>query len=88
MNEQDNSARLFSEFPPVSTQVWEEAIRKDLKGADYNKKMVWHTEQGFSVNPYYREEDIKEMASPSSLPGEFPFVRGNRIDNNWYVRQN
>ena len=26
--------KLFSEFPPVSTEKWEEVINKDLKGAD------------------------------------------------------
>ena len=35
--------KLFSEFPPVSTEKWEEVINKDLKGADYEKKLVWKT---------------------------------------------
>ena len=30
---------LLEEFAPVSTQAWEDAIRKDLKGADYAKKL-------------------------------------------------
>jgi len=30
--------KLFSEFLPVSTQEWEEKIKTDLKGADYDKK--------------------------------------------------
>ena len=34
---------LLQEFPPVSTQSWEEVIRKDLKGADYAKKLIWQT---------------------------------------------
>ena len=40
---------LLQEFPPVSTQSWEEAIRKDLKGADYAKKLIWQTEDGLAV---------------------------------------
>ena len=32
--------KLFAEFPPVSTEQWEEVITKDLKGADYEKKLV------------------------------------------------
>ena len=32
--------RLFSEFPPVSAENWKEKIVEDLKGADYDKKMV------------------------------------------------
>ena len=33
--------KLFVEFPPVTTERWEEAIKADLKGADYEKKLVW-----------------------------------------------
>ena len=33
--------KLFAEFPPVTTERWEEAIKADLKGADYEKKLVW-----------------------------------------------
>jgi len=32
--------RLFSDFPPVTTREWEDVIQKDLKGADYEKKLV------------------------------------------------
>ena len=32
---------LGRDFPPVSTEVWEAAIAKDLKGGDYEKKLVW-----------------------------------------------
>ena len=48
------SEKLFTEFPPVTTEQWEEVINKDLKGADYDKKLVWKTQEGFSVRPYYR----------------------------------
>ena len=53
--------RLFDDFPPVSTRQWEEQILKDLKGADYEKKLVWRTAEGFSVRPYFRDEDLKEI---------------------------
>lgn len=79
--------KLFAEFPPVSTPQWEEVITKDLKGADYEKKLVWKTQEGFAVRPYYRAEDLKDLKHLNSAPGEFPFVRGTRTDNNWLVRQ-
>ncbi len=79
--------KLFAEFPPVSTQQWEEVITKDLKGADYEKKLVWRTQDGFSVRPYYREEDLKNVKHMGSEPGTFPFVRGTKDDNNWQIRQ-
>ena len=69
---------LGGEFPPVSTEAWEAAIQKDLKGADYDKKLVWHTDEGIAVRPYYRKENLAGLeAQTQSLPGQFPFVRGN-----------
>jgi methylmalonyl-CoA mutase len=79
--------KLFTEFPEVSTQTWEEVIIKDLKGADYEKKLVWRTVEGFNVRPYYRSEDLKNLKHVSYAPGQFPFVRGTKKDNNWKIRQ-
>ncbi|MEN6569403.1 MAG: methylmalonyl-CoA mutase family protein [Rikenellaceae bacterium] len=79
--------KLFAEFPPVSTQQWEEVIAKDLKGADYEKKLIWKTLEGFPVRPYYRAEDLEKLKHLKSFPGEFPFVRGTKTDNNWLIRQ-
>ena len=79
---------LFEEFPPVSTQQWMDKITADLKGADYNKKLVWKTNEGFEVQPFYRAENMDEVSFLNSLPGEFPFVRGTKKTNNeWLVRQ-
>lgn len=81
--------RLFTEFEVPSTQEWLDKIQADLKGADFNKKLVWKTNEGFSVPPFYRREDVQKLKTPEALPGEFPFVRGNKKDNNvWFVRQN
>lgn len=81
--------KLFSDFAPVSKQEWLDKIQVDLKGADFNKRMVWRTNEGFNVQPFYQREDIKDLATTNALPGEFPYVRGNKkADNVWYVRQN
>lgn len=80
--------KLFSEFPPVSTEEWMAKITVDLKGAPFEKKLVWKTGEGFNVNPFYRAEDIEGLKTPASLPGEFPYVRGTKKDNDWKVRQN
>ncbi len=78
----------FSEFPPVSKQQWEEKIIKDLKGANYEKKLMWRTEEGFNLKPYYRAEDLKQLEYLDTLPGDFPFTRGNEIKtNDWLIRQ-
>jgi methylmalonyl-CoA mutase len=78
---------LFSEFAPVSTQAWMDKITADLKGADFEKKLVWKTNEGFSVRPFYRQEDLDSLKYLDSLPGEFPFVRGTKTTNKWLVRQ-
>ncbi|HSK08647.1 MAG TPA: methylmalonyl-CoA mutase [Vicinamibacterales bacterium] len=49
---------LIEDFPPVPTAAWEEAIARDLKGADYDKRLVWKTDEGIAVRPYYRAEHI------------------------------
>ena len=80
--------KLFSEFPAISAQAWMEAIVKDLKGADFNRKLVWKTDEGFDVNPFYRAEDTESLTLTDVQPGQFPYVRGNRTENNnWEIRQ-
>ncbi len=79
---------LFSDFPPVSTQEWMDKITADLKGADFEKKLVWRTNEGFNVQPFYRSEDLESINYLESQPGEFPYVRGNNAKTNkWFVRQ-
>ncbi|MCE5227759.1 MAG: methylmalonyl-CoA mutase small subunit [Porphyromonadaceae bacterium] len=80
--------KLFSEFAPVSTEQWMAKITADLKGAPFEKKLVWKTGEGFNVNPFYRAEDIEGLNTTTSLPGQFPYVRGTKKDNDWKVRQN
>jgi methylmalonyl-CoA mutase len=77
---QNPEEKLFSEFPPVTVAEWEELIRKDLKGADYEKKLTWLTPEGIRLRPYYTAEDIKQLS------GNIPF--GGRTRNRgWLVRQ-
>ena len=84
----DCKEKLFSDFTAPSAQEWREKIEVDLKGADYQKKMVWRTNEGFSMEPFYRKEDVDQLALVNALPGEYPYVRGNKAtDNEWLVRQ-
>lgn len=79
--------KLFTDFPAISTEEWMAKITADLKGADFEKKLVWKTDEGFKVNPFYRNENIEGLKTVDVLPGEFPYVRGTKKDNDWYVRQ-
>lgn len=85
---QDKKSGLFDDFPGISTAQWEEKIHQDLKGADYEKKLIWHTVEGIRVKPYYRSEDLENLEHVKSLPDQYPFVRGKKTrENNWDVRQ-
>ena len=79
--------KLFDMFSPVSPEEWRAKAEVDLKGADFEKKMVWRTDEGFNVQPLYRGVDIKDFKTIDSLPGEYPYVRGTRTNNDWQARQ-
>ncbi len=85
---ENKASKLFSEFPLVTTPEWEAVIHADLKGADYEKKLVWETLEGIKVKPYYRAEDLENLSFLKANPGEAPFIRGNKTQNNcWDIRQ-
>lgn len=80
--------KMFAQFPPVSTEKWEEVINKDLKGADYEKKLVWKTIEGFKVKPYYRAEDLQGLEYLDANPDQYPYTRGKHGRGNvWDIRQ-
>lgn len=81
-------SKLFTEFQPVTTPEWEAKIIADLKGADYEKRLIWKTEEGFDVKPYYRAEDLHGLEYLNLLPAGYPIVQGDKKKNNgWLVRQ-
>src|SRR3974377_1925809 len=82
----DTTTALFQEFPQVTTAQWEEVIRKDLKGTDYDRRLVWHTRTGVAVKPYYRSEDLNGLDYLlATVPGVFPYTRGTRAINDWGI---
>jgi methylmalonyl-CoA mutase len=83
----EKETRLLAEFPPVSTEAWEAAIQKDLKGADYAKRLHWQTDEGITVKPYYRSEDLRGREFLGTAPGQFPYTRGTNASANWKIRE-
>lgn len=76
--------QLFADFPEITTKAWEEKIKADLRGADYNKKLIWKSDEGIHVKPYYREEDLDSLTYLDHLgqlraPGSAP--------NGWIICQ-
>ncbi len=84
----EEKLNLLADFPAISTKEWKDKIITDLKGADFDKKLVWRTPEGFNVQPFYRQEDLRGLKTTVSAPGQFPYVRGTRTNNEWYIRQN
>lgn len=85
---EEQKEKLFAEFPPVGTQEWLDKIQVDLKGADFEKRLVWKTTEGFKVQPFYRREDTAQLPTTNALPGEYPYLRGTKTrGNGWSVRQ-
>lgn len=70
---------MWEEFPHVSTADWEAAIRADLKGADYDKKLVWHTDEGITVHPYYRNENLPATIGMARFTGEWQIASDSDI---------
>ncbi len=84
----EEKLNLLADFPAISTKEWKDKIITDLKGADFDKKLVWRTPEGFNVQPFYRQEDLRGLKTTVSAPGQFPYVRGTRTNNEWFIRQN
>lgn len=62
------SQTLFNEFHEVSAKEWKQKIQFDLKGADYNETLIFHSKDGISVKPFYNSEDLKDpiaIANPT-----------------------
>ncbi len=79
--------KLFEDFPPVPTENWEEKIRADLKGVDY-QTLIWKTIEGMEIKPFYRKNDLDELDYLENEPDLFPFVRGNKTNSNdWEICQ-
>lgn len=83
MKEEGNK-KLFTDFPEITTNIWEEKIRTDLKGADYQKKLVWKSDECIPVKPYYREEDLKDL---DYLEGIGNLKNQSDAPNGWLVCQ-
>jgi methylmalonyl-CoA mutase len=71
---QNAERRLADTFPPVPTSEWEARIRRDLKGADYGQRLVWSTDEGIAIRPYYRSENIVARPSLPNAVGAWEMV--------------
>lgn len=52
---------LFNEFQEVSAKEWKQKIQVDLKGADYNETLLWKTNEGITVKPFYHKDELLKL---------------------------
>lgn len=79
---------LRDEFPPVSDEAWRAVAEADLKGADFDKRLVWQTYEGLRVLPYYRASMTTELDYLESTPGSAPWHRGHSSEgSHWAIVQ-
>jgi methylmalonyl-CoA mutase len=55
--------QLFNEFDKLSSKQWKQQIQYELKGEDYNDKLVWESLEGIKVKPFYHHDDDKLTAA-------------------------
>ena len=70
------SKPLFNEFEGVSSKAWKQKIQVDLKGADYNDTLIWQTNDGIDVKPFYHSDEFDVL----------PDVSGSNATN-WKICQ-
>ncbi len=56
----DNNKSLFLNFNPVSKQEWIEKVNIDLKGEDFDRKLVWKNLSKIDIQPFYNVEDEQQ----------------------------
>ena len=88
--------KLFDQFPPVTTKEWMERINADLKGADFNKSLVWRTGEAYRCYAFLSPGKSGNIKHPDAFLPLFlkGYVREpadggvQATSNNWLVKQN
>jgi methylmalonyl-CoA mutase len=62
---------LFDRFEPVSAKAFKQNIQFDLKGASYNDTLVWHTNEGIDVTPFYHRDSQNELLPVPGMPSQW-----------------
>jgi len=90
-----------SNLPKASTQLcaclhrepldadWKKLAEKELKGANAEKKLTWHTPEGIKLKPLYTKDDA--VHTDHEIPGAYPYTRGPYASmythRPWTIRQ-
>ena len=75
---------IFNTFSEVSSKAWKQKIQVDLKGADYNDTLVWNTNEGIDVRPFYHKDETTDhfnIEPQQWLVGQIIFVQNEMAAN-------
>jgi methylmalonyl-CoA mutase len=70
---------LLAEFPDVSYETWRAQVEKDLKGADFEKRLTTRTLEGIVVRPLYTARDVASEPDAGGFAGLPPYRRGGSL---------
>lgn len=90
-SQRPSDLNLAADFPVPTIEEWRQVATAELKGAEYDKKLLWQTLEGITVQPIYTRADIADLPAAKSLPGFPPYVRGTNplsgVSPSWQIRQ-
>ena len=85
MKTDHHHAKLFGDFSPVEQQQWVDKAIQDLKGADFDKRLVWKNENGIVLQPFYTRSSLKKGLDHTGTVAEhfinYRRIRVDRVDN-------
>ena len=71
---------LFNDFKETTAAEWKQKIQVDLKGADYNSTLLWKTDEGITVKPFYTKEDRTQLKIKTPKKG-FTICQSIYVEN-------
>lgn len=87
----ESELRLKDDFAAPTYEEWKEVVNIDLKGADFDKKLVTKTYENINLNPIYTKKDLENLKFTENLPGFENFVRGfyseGYLKDGWQISQ-
>ncbi|WP_035666352.1 methylmalonyl-CoA mutase subunit beta [Flavobacterium gelidilacus] len=70
---------LFNGFEKVTSKQWKQQIQFELKGADYNEKLVWESSEGIKVKPFYHNDEDNLTNNVQTRVSEFKILQNNYV---------
>ena len=79
MNTNNKHKKLFQDFNPASLEDWINKATVDLKGADFERRLVWKNNNGIKVQPFYttisKDSLLKGTGTNSAAPVNYRRIR-------------